>query len=121
MTPDGAALTAPQFRYTFGNEFTEEASDALHEKRVIPATAGRCCLMMGDKDHTVPESITRATVEQYRNSPATTELVEFPDRGHSFTIDSGWREIPRRRWPASGSRDCERDAELPTRDSRTAS
>jgi hypothetical protein len=22
-----------------------------------------------------------------------TELVEFPDRGHSLTIDSGWREV----------------------------
>jgi dipeptidyl aminopeptidase/acylaminoacyl peptidase len=21
------------------------------------------------------------------------DLVEFPDRGHSLTIDSGWREV----------------------------
>jgi hypothetical protein len=22
-----------------------------------------------------------------------TDLTEFPDRGHSLTIDSGWREV----------------------------
>jgi pimeloyl-ACP methyl ester carboxylesterase len=112
-------LTAPQFRYSFGNELTEEESDTLHEKWVIPAPArplfeaatapitrhspdevdtdnpdrGPLLLMMGGKDHIVPESITKSTFKQYQDSPATTELMEFPDRGHSLTIDSGWREI----------------------------
>jgi hypothetical protein len=31
--------------------------------------------------------------KQYRGSPAATELVEFPDRGHSLTIDHGWPEL----------------------------
>ena len=48
---------------------------------------------MGGKDHTVPEAITKSTLKQYRHSSAPTELVEFPDRGHSLTIDSGWREV----------------------------
>jgi hypothetical protein len=48
---------------------------------------------MGGRDHTVPESITKSTLKQYRHSSAVTELVEFPDRGHSLTIDSGWREV----------------------------
>ena len=26
-------------------------------------------------------------------TPAVTELKEFPGRGHSLTIDSGWREL----------------------------
>jgi len=48
---------------------------------------------MGGKDHTVPEAITKSTLKQYRHSHAVTDLVEFTDRGHSLTIDSGWREV----------------------------
>jgi hypothetical protein len=49
--------------------------------------------MMGGKDHTVPESVTRATLKQYRHSSAVTDILEFPDRAHSLTIDSGWRDV----------------------------
>ena len=48
---------------------------------------------MGGKDHTVPEAITKSTLKQYRDPEAVTDLVEFADRGHSLTIDSGWREV----------------------------
>jgi hypothetical protein len=48
---------------------------------------------MGGKDHTVPEAITKSTLKQYRHSSAVTDLVEFVDRGHSLTIDAGWREV----------------------------
>ena len=41
----------------------------------------------------MPEAITKATLKQYRHSDAVTDLIEFPDRGHSLTIDSGWREV----------------------------
>jgi hypothetical protein len=41
----------------------------------------------------VPEVITKATAKQYRHSTAVTDLIEFADRGHSLTIDSGWREV----------------------------
>ena len=42
---------------------------------------------------TVPEAITKSTLKQYRHSSAVTDLLEFPDRGHSLIIDSGWREV----------------------------
>ena len=51
---------------------------------------------MGGQDHTVPEAITKSTLKQYRHSDAVTDLLEFEDRGHSLTIDSGWREWPTR-------------------------
>jgi len=112
-------LTAEQFRYSFGNALTEEESDALHEQWVVPSpgkplfeaaaanfslhspakvntknpTRGPLLLIMGGRDHTVPEAITKSTLKQYRYSPAMTELLEFEDRGHSLTIDSGWREV----------------------------
>jgi hypothetical protein len=36
---------------------------------------------------------TRSTLKQYRDSTAVTELRQFEGRGHSLTIDSGWREV----------------------------
>ena len=50
-------------------------------------------LIMGGRDHTVPESITKSTLRQYRHSTAETDLIEFTDRGHSLTIDPGWVEV----------------------------
>ena len=113
------SLTADQFRYSFGNAVSEEESDQLFEKWTIPAPGrplfeaaaanfslhspaevntrnedrGPLLLIMGGQDHTVPEAITKSTLKQYRHSDATTELLEFKDRGHSLTIDSGWREV----------------------------
>lgn len=113
------SLTAEQFRFAFGNAIPPEESDALFERWAIPApgkplfeaaaanfnphspakvatdNAGRgpLLLMMGGKDNTVPESVTRATLKQYRHSEATTDLLEFADRAHSLTIDHGWREV----------------------------
>ena len=54
---------------------------------------GPLLLVMGGQDHTVPEAITKATLKQYRHSDAVTDLIEFEDRGHSLTIDNGWREV----------------------------
>ena len=112
-------LTADEFRYSFGNALSEEESNALYEKWTIAAPGrplfqaaaanfslhsplkvqtgnqarGPLLLMMGGKDHTVPEAITKSTLKQYRHSSAVTELIEFDDRGHSLTIDAGWREV----------------------------
>jgi pimeloyl-ACP methyl ester carboxylesterase len=113
------SLTAEQFRYSFGNAVPAEESDALYERWVIPAPGkplfeaaganfaphspakvdtgnserGPLLLIMGGRDHTVPEAITKSTLKQYRGSDAVTDLAEFPDRGHSLTIDSGWRAV----------------------------
>jgi esterase/lipase len=32
-------------------------------------------------------------LKQYRDSTAVTELKQFEGRGHSITIDSGWRQV----------------------------
>ena len=113
------ALTADQVAYAFGNALDRAESDAIHERWTIPApglplveaaaanfsphspakvatdNAGRgpLLLVMGGQDHTVPEAITKSTLKQYRHSPAETDLLEFADRGHSLTVDSGWREV----------------------------
>jgi pimeloyl-ACP methyl ester carboxylesterase len=113
------SLTAEQFRYSFGNAVTEDESNKLYQRWTIPAPGrplfeaaaanfelhspakvntrnegrGPLLLVMGGRDHTVPEVITKATLKQYRHSDAITELAEFADRGHSLTIDSGWRAV----------------------------
>jgi pimeloyl-ACP methyl ester carboxylesterase len=113
------SLTEEQFRFAFGNAIAEEESAALYERWTIPAPGkplyeaasanfnphspakvdtknsgrGPLLLISGGKDHTVPEVVTRATLKQYRHSEAVTDIINFPDRGHSLTIDGGWREV----------------------------
>jgi alpha-beta hydrolase superfamily lysophospholipase len=72
------------------------ANFSLHSPdKVNTGNAGRgpLLLVMGGQDHTVPEVITKSTLKQYRHSAAVTDLQEFADRGHSLTIDHGWREV----------------------------
>ena len=113
------SLTPDQFRFAFGNAISEEASRELYERWAMPAPGkplfeeaaanfnphspakvdtanelrGPLLLIMGGRDHTVPESVTRATLKQYRHSHAVTDIKDFPDRAHSLTIDSGWSEV----------------------------
>ena len=112
-------LTAEQFRYSFGNALTGEESAKLWEEWAVPSPGkplfeaaaanfslhspakvdtrneerGPLLLIMGGQDHTVPEAITKSTLKQYRYSPQVTELLEFKDRGHSLTIDSGSGDV----------------------------
>ncbi|NUS40791.1 MAG: alpha/beta fold hydrolase [Terrabacter sp.] len=113
------SLTKKEFRFGFGNALTQEESDRLHEEWTIPSparplfqaaaanfsmhseaavdtandTRGPLLLISGLEDHTVPDVVTRSTLKQYRKSSAVTELKQFEGRGHSLTIDSGWREV----------------------------
>jgi pimeloyl-ACP methyl ester carboxylesterase len=113
------SLTAEQFRYSFGNALTDTESGELYQRWNIPAPGrplfeaaaanfslhspakvqtrnqdrGPLLLVMGGQDHTVPEAITKSTLKQYRHSDAVTDLEEFPDRGHSLTIDAGWAAV----------------------------
>jgi len=113
------SLTAEQFRYGFGNALSIEESNELFEKWAIPSpgkplfeaalanfapnspakiatdngTRGPLLITAGGHDHTVPAAISRATHKLYAKSPAVTDLQEFPDRGHSLTIDHGWEGV----------------------------
>jgi alpha-beta hydrolase superfamily lysophospholipase len=113
------SLTRKEFRFGFGNALPEEESDALYDEWTIPSparplfqaaaanfvmhsqakvntendTRGPLLLISGTKDHTVPDVVTRSTLKQYRDSTAVTELRQFEGRGHSLTVDSGWREV----------------------------
>ncbi|BCB92001.1 alpha/beta hydrolase [Phytohabitans suffuscus] len=113
------SLTAAQFRYGFGNAISRIESDELFGRWTVPSpgrplfeaafanlrrsspaavdtrNAGRGPLLFisGQEDRTVPDALTRAAYKLYGDSPAVTDLKQFPGRGHSLTIDSGWRRI----------------------------
>jgi pimeloyl-ACP methyl ester carboxylesterase len=113
------SLTAEQFRYGFGNALSDQESAELFDRWTVPSpgkplfeaalanftpnspakvntgnkTLGPLLLTAGGNDHTVPAAITTSTRKQYHKSPAITDFIEFPDRGHSLTIDHGWREV----------------------------
>lgn len=113
------SLTSEQFFYGFGNALPREESDQLFQQWAIPAPGrplfeaasanfslhspakvntsneqrGPLLLIAGGLDHTVPEAITKSALKQYRHSNAETDLIEFGDRGHSLTIDHGWRAV----------------------------
>ena len=113
------SLTPGEFRYGFANTVSDREATELYERWTIPAPGrplfqaafanvnpkaeskvetgnaerGPLLLIAGEKDHTVPPAITRATLKQYRSSKAVTDFKELAGRGHSLTIDSGWRDV----------------------------
>lgn len=113
------ALTPAEFRYGFANALNDVEAAMLYERWTIPSPGrplfeaaaanvaphsparvdfdtqrGPLLLVAGGQDRTVPASITRTVHRLHlRRSTALTEFLEFPDRGHSLTIDHGWAEV----------------------------
>ena len=69
------------------NPWTEDKVDTTNPKR------GPLLLISGEKDHTAPWAIVSASYERQKRNPGKTEIVSVPNRGHSLTIDSGWKEV----------------------------
>lgn len=112
-------LTYDQFRFAFANVVDEAEAHELYEKYSVPgsgrpifqaATAnfnpwteaqvnttnpdrGPLLIISGEFDHTVPWAIAHASFKQQEHNPGVTEIKEIPDRGHSLTIDHGWKEV----------------------------
>jgi len=113
------SLTEPQFRFGITNALPEQEAKELYNKYAMPApgrplfqaatatfnpnsatkvnvtngTRGPLLLITGLADNTVPPVLVKSTLRAYSKSTAVTEIKEFPGRGHSLTIDSGWREL----------------------------
>ena len=54
---------------------------------------GPLLIIEGEKDHTVPWAMANAAYKRQRRNSAMTEIVKISNRGHSLTIDHGWREV----------------------------
>ena len=112
-------LTLEQFRYGWANTLEDAEVRELYEAHHVaapgkpifqaamanlnPATEvqvdtrnaerGALLLFTGEKDHAVPPAMSNAAFKKQQRNEGVTELVEMPNRGHSLTIDSGWREV----------------------------
>jgi pimeloyl-ACP methyl ester carboxylesterase len=112
-------LTYEQFRYAFANAVSEDEAKELYHEFAVPtpgaplfqaATAnlnpwteakvnsknperGPLLITSGEEDHTVPWAICNASYKKQKRNEGVTEIVEIPRRGHSLTIDGGWREV----------------------------
>ncbi len=113
------ALTEAQFKFGWGNNLSDEESKQLWETYHVAAPGaplfqaatanfnpfsqtkvdtknperGPLLLISGDNDNTVPWAIMEATAKLQSKNPGLTEVVRIPGRGHSLTIDSGWKEV----------------------------
>jgi len=112
-------LTYDQFKYAFANMLDDEEAKELYEKYSVPGAGevlfqaasanlnpwtevkvdtknrerGPMLILAGAKDHTVPHAIANSSFKHERNNEGVTEVVELEGRGHSLTIDHGWREV----------------------------
>jgi non-heme chloroperoxidase len=112
-------LTFEQFRFAFANAVDESEARQLYETFAVPASGaplfqaatanlnpwteaqvdtettkrGPLLIISGQKDNTVPWAIANASFKRQERNPAVTEIREIPNRGHSLTIDNGWREV----------------------------
>ena len=113
------ALTFEQFNYGWTNALPEDEAKELYETYHVPGSAvplfqaafanvnpwsedmvatknperGPMLLISGEKDHTVPWAIVSASYEREKRNVGLTEIERIPDRGHSLTIDHGWKEV----------------------------
>jgi non-heme chloroperoxidase len=113
------ALTFEQFHYGWTNALDEAEAKALYEQfhvagsgvplfqaalaNVNPWTEdkvdtanpdrGPLLFISGAADRTSPWAIVNASYERQKRNANLTEIVAIPDRGHSLTIDSGWKTV----------------------------
>ena len=112
-------LSYKQFRYGFGNAVTEPEAQRLYKEFSVAGSGvplfqavaanlnprseakahaknpdrGPMLIISGERDHTVPGAIAKSTYKLQRHNHAPTEIITVANRGHSLTIDAGWREV----------------------------
>jgi non-heme chloroperoxidase len=83
----GSGISLAQMGNANINPWTQAKVDTKNPDR------GPLLIIDGEKDHTVPWAIANAAYKRQRHNPGVTEIVKVPNRGHSLTIDHGWREV----------------------------
>jgi len=83
----GPAVALMQMANANLNPWTEAKVDPKNPER------GPLLIIDGEKDHTVPWAIANAAYKKQSQNEAVTEILKIPNRGHSLTIDHGWREV----------------------------
>jgi non-heme chloroperoxidase len=83
----GSGISLAQMGNANLNPWTQAKVDTKNPNR------GPLLIIDGEKDHTVPWAIANAAYKRQMRNPGVTEIVKIPHRGHSLTIDHGWREV----------------------------
>jgi len=83
----GSGISLAQMGNANLNPWTEAKVNTKNPAR------GPLLIIDGEKDHTVPWAIANAAYQRQKRNHAVTEIVKIPNRGHSLTIDHGWREV----------------------------
>jgi non-heme chloroperoxidase len=83
----GSGISLVQMGNANLNPWTEAKVDTKNPDR------GPLLIIDGEKDHTVPWAIANASYKKQKRNKGVTEIVKIANRGHSLTIDSGWREV----------------------------
>jgi pimeloyl-ACP methyl ester carboxylesterase len=83
----GSGIALAQMGNANLNPWTEAKVDTKNPNR------GPLLIIEGEKDHTVPWAMANAAYKRQRRNSAMTEIVKISNRGHSLTIDHGWREV----------------------------
>ena len=112
-------LTLDQFKYGWANALSDEEAKQLYDTYHVAAPGvalmqmananvnpwteakvdtknpyrGPLLIIDGEKDHTVPWAIANASFKRQSRNEGVTEIKKIPNRGHSLTIDGGWREV----------------------------
>jgi non-heme chloroperoxidase len=112
-------LTLDQFKYGWANALDEQEAKELYDRFHVAGSGislvqmgnanlnpwteakvdtknpdrGPLLIIDGEKDHTVPWPIANAAYKRQRRNSGVTEIVKVPNRGHSLTIDHGWRKV----------------------------
>ena len=112
-------LTLEQFRYGWANALSDTEGRDLYDTFHVPGPGapifqaalanlnpwtevkvdtsnparGPLLIISGEKDHTAPPAIAKASYGRQKRNPGVTEIKEIANRGHSLVIDGGWKEV----------------------------
>jgi non-heme chloroperoxidase len=112
-------LTFDEFRYGFANAVSQHEAQELYENFAVPGSGtpvfqsavanfnpwteaqvdsdnpqrGPMLIVAAEEDHTVPVSVSKASLKHQQRNIGVTEFVEMHGRGHALTVDHGWREV----------------------------
>jgi non-heme chloroperoxidase len=84
-----AVSTVPITQAASVNGHTHASADADEKSRV----RGPMLIISGGLDHQVPPAVVHAAYRRQGMNPGLTQFLEIKDRGHSLTIDGGWRDV----------------------------
>jgi non-heme chloroperoxidase len=113
------ALTFDEFKYSWANNLNDAEARSLYDTYHVAASGvplfqdvlanlnpftegkvdtrnparGPLLIIAGERDNTIPLAISESSYKHQLDNPGVTELVRIPGRGHSLTIDSGWRDV----------------------------